>query len=188
MKYCSHCGIEITPETTICPNCGSRVELCKPNKIIHKLFSQKKLLAIICIVIAVAFIALLYLDTNISPYEELAIENCNALKSMLKKPDSFRLYDDILVYEDSDYGTIMFIPYSGENSFGNEVRSIAQFSNGNNYAGDFQKLDREDFDSDHAYNEYLLIGFSYAFAIAVGDDDFSDFTHIDSSKIMRKID
>lgn len=185
---CPECEKDVSTQAKICPYCGYRLKPHKLDELKQKLYQRKKLVAITCGAIAVVIIALLYIGTALTPYEKLAIENCNTLKGMLKSPDSFKVYGDILVREDSDYGTIMFIPYSGANSFGADVHSVAQFSNGTNYVGNYDELDRDDFDTDQEYNDYLLIGFSYAYDLAFGDGEFSDFTHIDSSKIMRKID
>lgn len=185
---CPECEKEVSTQAKICPNCGYHLKSNATDELKQKLYLKREPVAIACGAIIVIIIALFLYTNMLTPYEKLAVENCNTLKGMLKSPDSFKLYDDILVYEDSNYGTIMFIPYSGTNSYGADVRSVAQFSNGTDYAGNYDELDRDDFYNDTAYNDYILIGAPYTFALAFGDDEFSDFTHIDSSKIMRKID
>lgn len=185
---CPECEKEVSTQAKVCPNCGYRLKEWKIEEFGRKLYQKRRLAAVVCGAIVVAVVAMLLYANTLTPYEKLAVENCNTLKGMLKSPDSFKLNDDILVYEDSDYGTIMFIPYSGANSYGADIRSVAQFSNGTDYAGDYDELDRDDFYTDKEYNDYLLIGFPYAYALAVGDDEFSEFTHIDANKIMHKID
>lgn len=185
---CPECEKVVSTQAKICPYCGYPLKTHKLDELKQKLSQRKKLVAITCGTIAVVIFALLYIATTLTPYEKLAIENCNMLKGMLKSPDSFKLYDDILIYESDDYGTIMYIPYAGSNSFRAEVRALAQFANSTDYVGDYHEKERDDFYSDREYNDYILIGGAYALALAQGDSEFSNLIHINSEKIMSKID
>ena len=185
---CPECDREISSQARVCPNCGYHLKSNRAERVLHKISEKKKLIAFILSVIVIAIIALCVYSNTLTPHEKLAVENCNTLKSMLKSPDSFKLYDDILIYESDDYGIIMYIPYAGSNSYGAEVQALAQFANGTDYVGDYNEKDRDDFYSDSEYNDYILIGGPYALALAQGDSEFSNLIHIDSEKIMSKID
>ena len=118
---------------------------------------------------------------------DLSKLNCKTLKSMLKNPDSFTLFDDILILEqdaDDPYGTSVFIPYGGTNSYGGMVQSVAIFAN-EEYLGDYGEDTEDDFPSEHDYNKFLIVGADYK--IALINDNFEKFIHIDSEKILDKL-
>lgn len=114
-----------------------------------------------------------------SPEEKRAIESCNYLIDHLKDPDSFKLYSDIQLFKIYDYKTdelaydvYMLIDYSGKNSYGAMIRSVAVFDEAG-YCGDMDEEsdDIKDRLSSDRYGHYLImqIGYSYCqiFALAL---------------------
>lgn len=100
-------------------------------------------------------------NSNLSNEEKYAAKDVEQIFNLMKDPDSFQLNSDILYIEvvrkDSpvDYYTV--IDYSGDNSFGTQIRDMAYFKN-HNYLGNSdepEEFDENDFNNKEDYLEAL---------------------------------
>jgi len=137
---CPECQNEISEHAKTCPHCGYHIKQ-------KNFLSNKKIKKVLYIVIIAAIISIsliLFLLYHLSPYEQIAVTNVNDLRNMLKDPDSFKLYEDVLViwYTDlaGDYCFYTYIDYSAKNSYGAMVRSTAMYK-GYSYVGNMEDID-----------------------------------------------
>ena len=134
---CPECQNEVSEHAKLCPHCGYHIKQ-------KKLISSKKT-KIVFYIVVIAVIIFLFSIYNISPDEEIAITNVKDLKSMLKDPDSLKLYEDVLIiwYTDlleGDYNFYTYINYGAKNSYGAMIKSIAMYE-GYSYIGDTRTVD-----------------------------------------------
>ena len=148
VKFCKYCGYALTKEAktgqesnsdlpnvvTITPQVVQRSKHNPVETLMEKLQAGKKfrvitvgVISVILLIICVAFSS-----GTLNEDEKLAYDNCVYLKSILKDPDSFTLYDDMFLlkhYDDDgiqDY-TYTIFEYGGSNSYGAIVTSEAIF-------------------------------------------------------------
>ena len=125
-------------------------------------------------------------NISLNKYEKMALEDCKTLMGWMKNPDSFVLYDDILIYpDDEEYGDLVYISYGGTNSYGAMVRTMSAFEQGTEYIGDYDQ-DEEDFSNQHEYDRYLLAFLPYDYDIKI-KNNYSNFIIVDADKIMRNL-
>ena len=141
---------------------------------------------VVALIVAVGF----SLSNGLNEYESIALKDCKTLRNMLKNPDSFTLFDEILIYtvdkeEDKGYDYLVYIPYGGTNSYGGMVQDLAIFKD-NIYWGDYD-YDEDDFNSQREYDDFLLNGkFYYEFDILMSNN-YEDFVRVDADKIMKHL-
>ena len=196
---CPECQNEVSEHAKLCPHCGYHI---KQKKLIS---SKKTKIVFYIVVIAVIITTSLFLFSiyNISPDEQIAITNVKDLKSMLKDPDSLKLYEDVLIiwYTDleGDYNFYTYINYGAKNSYGAMSRSIAMYE-GYSYIGDME--DTEDINiaetDPEKRNEWLKLlkaEAPYLCYMAKGIDNEEDISkegvkkviRVNKNKIMRRI-
>lgn len=192
---CPECQNEVSEHAKLCPHCGYHIKQ-------KKLISSKKT-KIVFYIVVIAVIIFLFSIYNISPDEEIAITNVKDLKSMLKDPDSLKLYEDVLIiwYTDikGDYNFYTYINYGAKNSYGAMIKSIAMYE-GYSYIGDME--DTEDINiaetDPEKRNEQLKLlkaKTPYLSYIAKGIQNEKDISkegvkkviRVNKNKIMRRI-
>lgn len=201
---CPECQNEVSEHAKLCPHCGYHI---KQKKLIS---SKKTKIVFYIVVIAVIITTSLFLFSiyNISPDEEIAITNVKDLKSMLKDPDSLKLYEDVLIiwYTDleGDYNFYTYINYGAKNSYGAMSKSIAMYK-GYSYIGDMEDIEDiniEDIniaetDSEKIDEQLKLLKakIPYLCYMAKGIDNEKDISkegvkkviRVNKNKIMRRI-
>lgn len=139
-NICTECGKEIDLEARECPFCGCPTQFPKSeNSIVEKegnAFLKKKktisIIAIIATVILAIFLIVKFGGTRLNKHEQLAYQNVVSMKNMMRDPDSFKLYDYILLLESMDKSgnvehTYTIFKYGGTNSYGAIVTQEAIF-------------------------------------------------------------
>jgi len=126
--------------------------------------------------------------------EQVALENCLWLKSHLKDSNSFNLCDDIATVQlkpDNSvfdgYNFIVYIPYSGTNSYGATIESVAIFLD-NDYLGDSNDSE-SDFSNQRDYASFIIAKTPYDNWTANNraNPEESGYSIVKASKIMRKM-
>lgn len=195
-KYCSECGKEIDLNADMCPYCGCPVEEEKKEnfaieEITKKVHQNKKP---IMIGAAVAFALLLlvliinFAGSTLNEHEQLAYQNVLELKSMMRDPDSFKLYDDmfqieVLAEDGSVEHTYTIFKYGGANGYGAITTGQAIFKDGT-YIMDYG--DEPDKD-DPNYLEQVMTDFEINGYKLLGDGDSYRTIDIDIEKIKDKM-
>lgn len=209
--YCKNCGKEIEDDSRFCNYCGFNFSGNKSNnkfdinniliqfnkfkdvtisRFMYKIKTDNKTRNCTIIATFIAIICLIFLINNMSlnKYENQIYEGCLDIKSQLKDPNSFILYDRAIVIKpkkENDYYAIF--EYGGSNSYGGTIKSQAVLKNGR-YIMD---TDHEWKYGEENYKEILdvqMIIASYKFDKSTGDVDKNYETHIiDLSKIKRKL-
>ena len=109
--------------------------------------------------------------SNLSEDEKRAVERCEWLISIMKDPDSFKLYEDIQIFECYERETgecmhsYMIIDYGGRNGYGGMVRSSALFD-GDEYCGDLNEEGGEITDRTSAERYESRLGFELSYFLA----------------------
>lgn len=190
-KFCAECGNEISTDFQECPFCGCPVE---PEKTENPTVAKKtrkfiKPLIVVAIVAVVATITIVNLvSSNLNKDEQLAYQNAVELKSMMKDPDSFKLYDEMFLLKhfdengDNDFTYTVF-EYGGTNSFGAVTTDEAIFRDGE-YIMDY--ADEPD-EEDSNYIDQLLVELHIAEYALTGDNDTWQMVEIDVEKIKDKM-
>jgi len=196
---CPECQNEVSEHAKLCPHCGYHI---KQKKLIS---SKKTKIVFYIVVIAVIITTSLFLFSiyNISPDERIAITNVKDLKSMLKDPDSLKLYEDVLIiwYTDleGDYNFYTYINYGAKNSYGAMSKSTAMYK-GYSYIGDMEDIEDiniAETDSEKIYEKLKLLQaeMPYLHYMAIGIDNEKDISkkgvkkviRVNKNKIMRRI-
>lgn len=199
---CPECQNEVSEHAKLCPHCGYHI---KQKKLIS---SKKTKIVFYIVVIAVIITTSLFLFSiyNISPDEEIAITNVKDLKSMLKDPDSLKLYEDVLIIWftdlEGDYNFYTYISYGAKNSYGAMSRSIAMYE-GYSYIGDMEDIEdiediniaETDLEKIDELLKLLRAKIPYYYYIAKGIDNEKDISkegvkkviRVNKNKIMRRI-
>jgi len=142
---------------------------------------------------------------HLSNDELIAVENVKDLKSMLKDPDSLKLYEDVLIiwYTDleGDYNFYTYINYGAKNSYGAMSRSIAMYE-GYIYIGDMEDIEDTDITNiikmepeernEHAKLLKAQIPYLSFIAEGIDNEDISkegvkEVIRVNKNKIMRRI-
>ena len=111
---------------------------------------KKLILIMILLIVGISIISLIICQkSKLTDEERWALECVNDLKNMMNDEDSFRIEDDILIFDyideyDERYN-FTFIPYSANNGFGSRTKDCAVFNYGvylSNYS-DEGKIDED---------------------------------------------
>ena len=195
-KFCSECGKEIDSTAEECPFCGCPVDseksdisaVAKIAKIVKK---RKKPIIIAAAIATVALIAVLVLNlvgATLNDDEQLAYQNAVEMKSMMRDPDSFKLYDEMFLLKHFDENgendfTYTIFKYGGANGYGAIVTDEAVFKDGE-YLMDYADEPDED---DPNYLDQLLAKIHFNAYILSGDSDTWQMVDIDIEKIKDKM-
>ena len=195
-KFCAECGKEIPIDSQECPFCGCPVEPEKAEnpviaQIAAKAKKNKKPLMIVAAIVAVAIIVGLiinFVGSSLNEDEQLAYQNAVEMKSMMKDPDSFKLYDEMFLLKHFDENgendfTYTVFKYGGANGYGAITTDEAIFKDGE-YIMDYADEPDED---DADYMDQLLVKLHLSAYMLSGDSDTWKMVDIDISKIKDKI-
>lgn len=194
-KFCSDCGKEITIDAVECPYCGCPVEDDREEYASKtengKRKDIKKFIVPITGIVVIAIIAVLiinFIGSNLNEDEQLAYQNAVEMKSMMRDPDSFRLYDEMfLLKHHDDEGNVDYIytifKYGGANGYGAITTDEAIFKDGE-YIMDYADEPDED---DRDYMEQLMVKADLALFMISGDEDVWEMVDIDIEKIKTKM-
>lgn len=198
-KFCSECGKEVPTDATECPFCGCPFEdekvtdnnnvATSPKKNDFK--KAKKVIIPVSIVAVIAIIVALTINiirNNLSEDEQLAYQNAVEMKSMMRDPDSFRLYDEMfLLKHHDDDGNVDYIytifKYGGANGYGAITTDEAIFKDGE-YIMDYADEPDED---DRDYIKQLMTKADLALFMLSGGGDDWEMVDIDIEKIKKKM-
>ncbi len=195
-KYCAECGKEIPFDSQECPYCGCPVEQEKPEnpavaQIAAKAKKNKKPLIIVAAIAAVAVLVGLiisFVGSTLNEDEQLAYQNAVEMKSMMRDPDSFKLYDEMFLLKhfdengDNDFTYTVF-KYGGANGYGAITTDEAIFKDGEYIMDYADEPDEEDSD----YLDKLLVKVHISGYMLTGDNDTWQMVEIDVEKIKDKM-
>lgn len=194
-KFCSDCGKEVTIDAVECPFCGCPIEDDKEENVVKPENGKRNniikfivpLIGIVVIAIII-FLTINFIGSNLSEDEQLAYQNAVKMKSMMRDPDSFKLYDEMfLLKHHDDNGDIDYIytifKYGGANGYGAITTDEAIFKDGE-YIMDYADEPDED---DRDYVDQLLVKADLAFYMLIGDGDTWEMVDIDIEKIKTKM-
>jgi len=195
-KYCSECGKEIGLDAEMCPYCGCPVEEEKKEnvaieEITKKVHQNKKPIMIGAAVAAVLLLLVLIINfagSTLNEHEQLAYQNAVELKSMMRDPDSFKLYDEmfqveVLEEDGSVVCTYTIFEYGGANAYGAITTDQAVFKDGT-YLMDWADGPDED---DSLYTEQLGASIHLNAYQFTGDGDRFRTIDINIDKIKDKM-
>ncbi len=125
---------------------------------------------------------------KLSAEEQIAYEDCLTLQSMLKDPDSFKLYDEMFLLKClDDDGSVKYtytvFRYGGTNGYGATTTDEAIFKDGE-YIMDYG--DEADQGDSH-YGDQLMAQFDLSTWKILGDGDSFQTVEIDVEKIKDKM-
>ena len=195
-KFCAECGNEIDIGAVECPFCGCPVDSEAPEtptvaKITKTISKHKKPLIIVAAIAAVILVVVLivsHIGSTLNEDEQLAYQNAVEMKSMMRDPDSFRLYDEMFLLKhfdengNNDY-TYTIFKYGGTNGYGAVTTDEAIFKDGE-YVMDYaDEPDEEDPD----YLEQLTVQMDILLWQLSGDSDSWKMVEIDIGKIKDKM-
>ena len=196
MKFCQHCGKEVLDEAVVCPGCGCSLQSQTVKK---SFFTQcteilKKNTKPLIVVAAVAAVAIIvgliisFAGTTLNEDEQLAYENAVEMQSMMRDPDSFRLYDEMFLLKHYDENgendfTYTIFKYGGTNGYGAIITDEAIFKD-NEYLMDY--ADEADKD-DENYIDQLLVKVHISGYKLTGDNDTWKMIEINIEKIKDKM-
>lgn len=195
-RFCAECGKEIPADSQECPFCGCPVEPEKAEnptvaQIAEKAKKNKKPIIIVAAIAAVAIIVGLVINftgSTLNADEQLAYQNAVEMKSMMRDPDSFKLYDEMFLLKhfdengENDY-TYTIFKYGGANGYGAIITDEAIFKNGE-YVMDY--ADDPD-TSDANYLDQADAKYAVARYVLYGDDDNWKTVDINIDKIKDKM-
>lgn len=191
-KFCSECGKLIPGDVEVCPFCGCPVEQEKKIDIMSAQITDKvkKHKKPIIIIAAIAAVILLvnFIGSGLNEHEQLAYQNAVEMKEMMKNPDSFKLYDEMLLLEKYDENgellyTYTIFEYGGTNGYGAMTKDEAVFKDGDyimDYADDPDK-------DDNNYMEQLLTRMDLISFKMTGESDQWKLIEVDVEKIKDKM-
>ena len=188
-KSCTECNRTIPTDSQICPFCGCPMEKENNIKKTISYLTEKSRHYLPLIILIVSVIALLLVkfsvDSMLNPYEKLAYQNVLQLQSLMKNPDSFKLYDEILILEKYDTTgnleyTYTIIEYGATNGFGGMTKGEAIFKNGTYIADLYDNFDVSDLEKAAVLTELHIL-------LYTGDATSFEKIDIDTEKIKNKI-
>lgn len=195
-KFCSDCGKEVPIDAAECSYCGCPVEDVREENTLNsengKGKNIKKFIVPIIGIVMVAIIAVLiisFVGSNLNEDEQLAYQNAAEMKSMMRDPDSFRLYDEMfLLKHHDDDGNVDYIytifKYGGANGYGAITTDEAIFKDGDYIMDYADELDEDD----RNYMEQLAAKADLAlYILSGGDGDTWERIDIDIEKIKKKM-
>lgn len=188
-KFCIECSKAIPIDVQICPFCGCPIKKEKNIKLIvaNLMKNGNRYIPLIVFVISIVTLFLIRsgVDSMLNSYEKLAYQNVLQLQSMLKNPDSFKLYDEIFLLEKYDTAgnleyTYTIIEYGATNGFGGMTKGEAIFKD-NTYIADFDdNVDVSDLEKTEVLLELHLLLYK-------GDTTLFEKIDVDIEKIKNKI-
>lgn len=195
-KYCAECGKEIPVDSQECPFCGCPVEQEKPEnpavaQVAAKAKKNKKPLVVVAIIAIVAVIIGFIINSigsSLNEDEQLAYQNALEMKSMMRDPDSFKLYDEMFLLKhhddngENDY-TYTIFKYGGANGYGAITTDEAIFKDGEYIMNYADEPDEDDAD----YLEQLSVKMDLLLWQISGDGDSWEMIDIDIEKIKKKM-
>lgn len=197
---CPKCSTELPENAKTCTSCGAQLQET-PAAPKSSVLGRKGILVGIIAVVLCALGLIFALTTGMSTEEKAAAANCEEMKTMLKDPDSFKLYDIQMFTCFSDDksaeldGPYMFIEYGARNSYGGMVRSVAAFdSQGFLGLRDWDYDEAQENLSASRYKEFLLMKMSYLGCEILGvgkesavDGKWWEYQPVPIEKVERKI-
>lgn len=193
-KFCAECGKEIDIAAEECPFCGCPVEpekneppaVAEISKTVKK---NKKPIIIAAAIVAVILVVVLIANaagSTLNEHEQLAYQNAMEMKSMMRDPDSFKLYDQMFLIEKvDDEGNVEYtytiFKYGGANGYGAITTDQAIFRDGEYIMDYADEPDKDDSD----YLDKLKVKAELAM-YSLGSDNFRT-VDIDIEKIKDKM-
>lgn len=188
-KFCGECGKEVPVDAQECPYCGCPLESEKVEE--SKPKSKKKFIIpviVIAVIAIIAVIAVKFMGTNLSEDEQLAYQNAMDMKSMMKDPDSFKLYDEMFLLKcHDDDGNVSYtytiFKYGGANGYGAITTDEAIYKDGEfimNYADEPEE-------DDSNYMDELGVQLDLALYQMNGAGDTWEQVDIDIEKVKKKM-
>ena len=143
--------------------------------------------AIAAVILVVVLIANL-VGSTLNEDEQLAYQNAVEMKSMMRDPDSFKLYDEMFLLKHYDENgendfTYTVFKYGGANGYGAITTDEAIFKDGE-YIMDYADEPDED---DPDYIDQLLVKLHLSGYMLTGDSDTWKMVEIDIVKIKDKM-
>ncbi len=194
-KICGDCGKEVADDATECPFCGCPLE----DGTVNDKSTQKKggkkakkiIIPIAAIVVAVAIIAAFavnFIRSSLSEDEQLAYQNAVKMKSMMRDPDSFKLYDEMFLLRcHDDDGNVEYtytiFKYGGTNGYGAMSTDEAIFRD-DKYIMDYADEPDED---DPDYIEKIGVQLDLTLFRLSGEGDTWKKVDIDIEKVKKKM-
>lgn len=191
-RFCSDCGKEVLLEDKECPHCGCPLENEKVDETITKKKGNVKKIgipvAIIAIVVAVVFGVISFIGSSLNEDEQLAYQNAVEMRSMMRDPDSFKLYDEMfLLKHRDDEGNVDYVytifKYGGANGYGAINTHEAIFKDGEYIMNYEDEPDEDDAD----YIEQLMVKADLAIYMLTGDEETWEMVDIDIEKVKKKM-
>lgn len=197
-KFCSECGKEVPVGAIECPYCGCPLEdekAADSNNVTANLGKNsskkaKKVIIPVTIIALIAIIAVIVISLrgNLNEDEQLAYQNAVKMQSMMRDPDSFKLYDEMFLLKcQDDDGNVKYtytiFKYGGANGYGAITTDEAIFKDGK-YIMDYSDEPDED---DSNYIEQLGVQLDLALFMLSGDNDTWEMVDIDIEKIKKKM-
>lgn len=193
-RFCSDCGKEVSLDDKECPHCGCPLEDEKVEETVtikKKKVNAKKIIipvAIIAVIVAVVFGVINFISSSLNEDEQLAYQNAVEMKSMMRDPDSFKLYDEMfLLKHRDDEGNVDYIytifKYGGANGYGAITTDEAIFKDGEyimNYADEANEDDAN-------YMQQLEAKAHLAMYVIGYDKEAWERVDIDIEKIKKKM-
>lgn len=197
-KYCTECGKKISAEAKECIFCGYPIEPEKTInaaliKISEKVKKNKKPFIIIAVIIAVAIIIGLvcnFVGSILTEEELIAYQNAVEMKEMMRDPDSFKLYDEMILLKhfdengENDY-TYTIFKYAGTNGYGATVTEQAIFK-GDEYIMDYADDPNDEEDPETSIKQWLVQRDIAEYRL-IGDCDEWQKVDINVEKIKDKM-
>lgn len=213
-EFCKYCGKELSDEVKVnnfdMNDNGTNTNLNNVQSIqrndsgVPRKNTNKKT-AIIISSIAAAFLVLVIAITlivvvaakdknSLNKYERMAYQQCLEMKNMLKNPDSFRLYDDMVFlqhYDEDGYNdyTYFIFEYGGTNGFGAMIKSGAIFKDGEFIMDDNDDIDDDDYDT-YRKREVMTDLSEFKYYMEHGktlDDESWKIIEVNVNKIKKKM-
>lgn len=192
---CPECKKNIPIDSSICPFYGCPIET---TELTNPIASKESKYIIFASIVFILVIALIFIFNGpiLSSDENLAYKNAVQLKSMLRDPDSFKLYDDMFLIkvhrediDDGDYTYTLF-KYGGSNAYGAIITDQAVFVD-DMYLMDYSDIDETPDKSDEKYI-YILQAqidfFEYQYFSNTDKDKYFETIDINIDKIKKKMD
>lgn len=191
-KFCSECGKEVDISATECPYCGCPLDEDEKEIKQQKTKRLKKIIIPVVIIAVIAIIAVVVINimkSSLNEDEQLAYQNATELQSMMRNPDSFKLYDEFFILKHHDDNgsvdyTYTIFKYGGANGYGAITTDEAIFRDGE-YIMDYADEPDED---DRDYMKQLEAKANLALYVLSGSDsDTWERVDIDVEKIKHKM-
>lgn len=195
------CGKDISSTAKECPDCGHPIEaensgssaVCQSTK----KSIRKPIIIISMIIIAIILGGLVVRFTylTLNEDEQLAYQNAMTLQSMMRDPESFRLYDEkmflVKAFDLSGNGsfkcTYTVFRYGGTNGYGAITTDDAIFKDRTFLMDYADEPDKDDPNLQEKLEAKLYVELA-RMAILTGDSNSVDVVQIDVKKIKAKMD